>query len=256
MTAELSRLNFRDLGGLPAGRGKRLRAGLIYRSEGPASFFDAHKAELGALGFRSVCDLRSAVEREHAPHDWCGTHCRLIELDLNADLRAQGADLWDTLREDGSGDNARRAIVDNHRHMPAALLPHWRALAGALLDGDVPMMIHCTAGKDRTGVAVAILLALLGVDQAAILDDYLRSDIFAENMKLAGSIEQAFDKSFGFVPSAPAIAMLIGVDAQFVTEALREIDARWGSMEAYFMAANVDARAQARLRTLLLEDDR
>jgi protein-tyrosine phosphatase len=92
MTVALSKLNFRDLGGLPTEDGRAIRPGLLYRSEGPASFFDEHRAELGALGVRSVCDLRSGVEREIAPNDWCGPGCRVLHLNMNTDLRASGVD--------------------------------------------------------------------------------------------------------------------------------------------------------------------
>lgn len=253
MTAALSRLNFRDLGGLPAGDGCRTRSGLVYRSEGPASFTDEHAPELDALGFRTVCDLRSEGERESAPHRWCGPDCRVLALDLNHDLRAQGGDIWDTLRADASGANARQVMVENSGHMPGALLPHWRALVDALLGGETPLMIHCTAGKDRTGVAVALLLALVGVGEADILADYGRSDVFARNMRMVGSIDESFMDSFGFVPSPAAIEFLVGVHPDFLRAALDAVAAEWGSVAGYFMAAGVGPAEQARLRAMLLE---
>lgn len=253
MTLALSKLNFRDVGGLAAGDGARVRKGTLYRSEGPASFFDDHRAELGALGFRSVCDLRSKGERETAPNDWCGPGCRLLNLDMNTDLRAQGMDMWESLRTDPSVDNARSAMAENYRQMPGALMPHVPALAGALLGGEVPMMVHCTAGKDRTGVAIALLLMLVGVARADILADYAKSDVFGENRRMAGSIEDAFLKSVGFVPGEAVITVLTGAEKNFLLSALAEVGLRWGSVEAYFTAAGVDAAAQVELRNRLLE---
>ncbi len=100
MTPALSRLNFRDIGGLPARDGRQVRPGILYRSEGPASFLGDHHAELAELGFRAVADLRSDMERDKAPHDWCGAYCRILALDMNTDLRAQGQDMWMTLGHD------------------------------------------------------------------------------------------------------------------------------------------------------------
>lgn len=253
MTIALSKLNFRDLGGLPAGPDAAVRSGLIFRSEGPASFFDDHRAELGELGFRTVCDLRSEGERAGAPNDWCGPGCRLLDLDMNTDLRAQGKDIWESLRLDASPGNARHVMTENYRLMPAALTPHLPSLVDALLAGEVPMMVHCTAGKDRTGVAIALLLSLVGVPHEVIMADYGKSDIFGENMRVAGSIEESFRESFGFVPSEPVIAMLIGTEQDFLLAALVEVDRRWGSVSGYFAACGIDFRRQDAIRNMMLE---
>ncbi len=70
MTERLSRLNFRDLGGLLATGGRHLRFGVLYRSEGPARFEAGHRKELAQLDFKLICDLRTDFEREAAPNDW------------------------------------------------------------------------------------------------------------------------------------------------------------------------------------------
>jgi protein-tyrosine phosphatase len=253
MPVALSKLNFRDLGGLPTEGGRAIRRGVIYRSEGPASFFDEHRAELGALGVRSVCDLRSGVEREIAPNDWCGPACRVLHLDMNTDLRASGAQIWRSLRTDPSPENANRVMTANYALMPAALGPHLPQIATTLLAGEVPMIIHCTAGKDRTGVAIAMLLALLGVSREQIMIDYTRSDVFGHNMRVAGSLDRAFHKSLGFAPSEQVKAVLMGASTDFLLAALQAVDRHWGSVGAYFEASGVDPRRQEQLRAALLE---
>jgi protein-tyrosine phosphatase len=255
MTVALSKLNFRDIGGLPAADGRVVRSGLIYRSEGPASFFEAHREELGALGIRAVCDLRSAIEREAAPNDWCGPGCRVLNMDMNTDLRAAGARDWESLRDDLSEANARRVISRNYSLMPAAFRPHLRPMVDALLGGEVPMIVHCTAGKDRTGVAVAVLLSLLGVSRELILSDYARSDVFARNLRLTGSVDHAFQNHFGFVPPDTVMDLLIGVQPDFLGAALDEMNREWGSVSGYFAAAGVDAGRQQRISQMLLEQN-
>jgi protein-tyrosine phosphatase len=253
MTAALSKLNFRDLGGLSATGRRRIRAGILFRSEGPASFLEEHRAELMTLGVRSVCDLRSATERQQAPNDWIGPACRLLNLDMNTDLRAAGADFWESLRTDPSEANARRVMARNYNLMPAALLPHVSKIAAALLAREVPMVVHCTAGKDRTGVAVAILLSLLGVSREDIVSDYAKSDVFGQNMKLAGSVDEAFRSSFGFVPAETVMTLLVGTDSTFLVGALQALGHEWGSVAGYFAAAGVDPGQQEQLRAVLLE---
>lgn len=252
MTVALSKLNFRDLGGLPTVDGRRTRSGVIYRSEGPASFLAEHRVELVALGLRTVCDLRAAVERDAAPNDWCGPGCRVLHLDMNTDLRAMGADGWKSLRTDPTGENARSAIIANYRSMPAALAPHLSGLVDVLLAGEVPMLLHCTAGKDRTGVAVAVLLSLLGVARETILADYVRSSVFGDSMRLSGSVAAAFRHSLGFEPSAAVMDVMLGVHAEFLLAALEAIERDWGSVAAYCAASGVDARRQAALCDVLV----
>jgi protein-tyrosine phosphatase len=253
MTTALSKLNFRDLGGLSTADGRVVRAGLLYRSEGPASFVDEHRAELGALRVRSVCDLRSHGEREAAPNDWCGPGVEVLPLDMNTDLRVAGADHWQSLRADPGVENATRVIANNYRLMPAALGPHLPAIVAALLEGKVPMIIHCTAGKDRTGVAIALLLSLLGVTREQILLDYAKSDVFAQNLRVAGPVEEAFRATFGFVPGEPVMALLIGTQSEFLLAALRSVEESWGSVAAYFAANGIDPARQERLRRMLLQ---
>ncbi len=254
MTEALSRLNFRDLGGLPASDGRHVRYGVLYRSEGPASFDFEHRQELSLLDFRLVCDLRAEVERQAAPNDWCGT-ARLLELDITNDLRAQGDADWAALRDDAGGAAALSAMKANYAAIPGALHPYMGTLVGALLDGGTPALLHCTAGKDRTGVLVALLLTVLGVEREAVLADYLRSDVFGRNLRLGGSIADAFQKTYGFVPSEATISAMIGVFPDLLESALDAVALRWGSVDVYFDRAGVDGAARQRLRAALLVAD-
>jgi protein-tyrosine phosphatase len=251
MGEALSRLNFRDLGGLPGSDGLRLRAGLLYRGEGPASFAAEHLGELGALGFRLVCDLRSRAERERAPNSWAGG-ARLLDIDINSDLRDASAAGWLALKDAPGEDGAKAAMRDNYRAMPAALLPHLRGLFEAIAAGETPVLIHCTAGKDRTGVLVALLLLLLGVPAAEIERDYMRSAVFAETARLDASIAHGFREGLGFEPDRATIAAIVGAEPSYLNAALDGIDSKWGGIDAYFAAAGIDADMRAALRRALL----
>jgi protein-tyrosine phosphatase len=253
MTETLQTLNFRDIGGIATRDGRRVRSGVVFRSEGPGSFDAVHRRELAALRIRSVCDLRSAVEREAAPNDWCDADTRILNLDMNTDLRVAGAGMWESLRSDPSPENARRVLTRNYSLMPAALRPHLASIAAALLDGSVPMILHCTAGKDRTGVAIAILLSLLGVGDEEILADYARSDVFARNLRIAGSVDLAFRKHFGFAPDPQVMELIIGTQDDFLRAALRTVERDFGSVPGYFIAGGIDVAQQDALRTALLQ---
>ena len=253
MTAHLSRLNFRDLGGLPAEAGRHVRFGVLYRSEGPASFAAEHRSELVELDFRLICDLRADVERQAAPNDWIDT-ARVLNLDITNDLRTQTNEGWTALKHDPSEEGARAAMKLNYSAIPGALLPHLPALIAALAGGQLPALLHCTAGKDRTGVLVAVLLKMLGVNHNAIVADYLRSDVFAKNLRLGGSIADAFQKTFGFVPGEATVSTMIGVFPEFLEAALDAIETQWGSIDAYALAAGIDAGLLGRFRGAILLD--
>ena len=255
MTQTALRLNFRDLGGLPTAAGGALRHGLLFRSEGPKNFVGAHRSGLQARRFRAIFDLRSAGERAEAPHDWQDDACVWLHCDMNQDLRAADRTEWDRLRESGDGAAGAAAgiavMAQNYAAMPAALLAHWRPIADALLGGQTPALINCTAGKDRTGVAVALLLDLLTVPREAIFADYRQSDIFGQNMEIQGSIERGFMESFGFVPGPAVIAALVGVQDEVLGAALDEVAVRWGGAQRYFEEARLDGAMQVRLRAVL-----
>ncbi len=245
-------LNFRDLGGIAAAGG-RVRHGVLYRSEGPRNFSPDQLSALQALGFRAIVDLRSAQEREEAPHQWHGPDCRWLALDVNADLRVFGHDGRERLLLGPEPEIAIETMAATYREIVGALSPHWPAVAEALLAGEVPMFLNCTAGKDRTGVAIALLLELAGVSREDILNDYLRSAIFGENMARAGTLDAGLMSSFGFMPSQGQIDALVGVRADYLHAVWDEIAMRWSDVPGYFEAAGLDGTMQQRVRSALVE---
>ncbi|WP_020694186.1 tyrosine-protein phosphatase [Reyranella massiliensis] len=167
--------NFRDLGGYRTADGRLVRRGTVFRSAHLGSLTNEDRSALSQLGVRTIVDLRGVSEAAETPHLVEGVSCRIV-----------GAHI-----EPGVGDKIRGAVADgtasphlmmqfltdHYRDYPRRCAPGFRTLFATLSDGEHrPLVFHCTAGKDRTGFASALLLTLLGVPWETVMEDYLRTN--------------------------------------------------------------------------------
>ena len=153
--------NFRDVGGLRAGEG-RTRPGVLYRSGNLAGLEDSGISALRALGIRRIIDLRADDEISYAPS-------RIEGLDLVTQRVPLFTGPVSALFADDIGldEMYRRLVVDS----AAGVVEVVRGIIA-----DQPVLVHCTVGKDRTGVAVALALAAAGVDEDDVVADYARTE--------------------------------------------------------------------------------
>src|SRR5712675_2663217 len=176
--------NFRDLGGYPARDGRAVRWRQIFRSNHLGHLTEADIEVLRGLGLRSAFDFRGTEERVAA---MCGVeeitvHSLPIEPTVVATLRARlvnGVAL--------SSADALDVMRDSYRNYVRQNTPSFRALFAHLLEDRAPLVIHCTAGKDRTGFACALILHALGVPDQTIAEDYLLTNRFYRRDPHAGS---------------------------------------------------------------------
>lgn len=167
-----SAVNFRDLGGHRAGN-MVLRSGRVFRSALTPRGDPAALRWIERHGIKTIYDLRSAGERETFPH-CCADDSRFGYIVHDHD-RISG-NLMAMLR-DRSNENAdlRNAMFDLYRRLPFEFSIPYGQLLTSIATRSLPVMFNCTAGKDRTGVATAILLSILGVSRESIIDDYLET---------------------------------------------------------------------------------
>ncbi len=167
--------NFRDLGGYATSDGRRVRWRQLFRSASLGSLTARDHAALDALGLRAVFDLRATDERAREPVRWStGAGPRILQHDYLLDLGALSRVLP---RADADVAAGRGAFAEFYAAMPTRFATAYRALFGALARGEAPFAINCSAGKDRTGVGAALVLAALGVPRATIIEDYLLSNL-------------------------------------------------------------------------------
>jgi protein-tyrosine phosphatase len=162
--------NFRDIGGYRTADGRHVRWGKVFRA-GVLSYVTAgDHASLGALGIRTICDLRRAEERSNEPTRWPDATARTLHWDDESDvqsLRKYAA------RQPATGAGMFAAMLELYRGLPLRMSARVRGLLNCIVEDHLPIVVHCAAGKDRTGVAIAVLLSALGVPRDTVVEDYL-----------------------------------------------------------------------------------
>jgi protein-tyrosine phosphatase len=211
--------NFRDLGGYPTTDGRMVRWRQIFRSNHLGHLTAADIEIVRSLGLRSAFDFRGRDERAAAV---CGVeeitvHSLPIEPTVVAALRARLA--AGTL----SADAALEIMRESYRNYVRQNTHSFRALFAHLVDDRAPLVIHCTAGKDRTGFACALVLHALGVADDVIAEDYLLTNRFyrrdpSSGTDLPGDVRDAIGS----------------VDASFLAAGLEAVSADYGDLENYF----------------------
>src|ERR1700676_2971192 len=232
--------NFRDLGGYPAKDGRTVRWRQIFRSNHLGRLTQADIEVLRPLGLRSAFDFRGEEERVAA---MCGlqeivVHSLPIEPTVVAELRARlasGAAL--------SSADALDVMRDSYRNYVRYNTPSFRALFAHLVEDRAPLVIHCTAGKDRTGFACALILHALGVPDELIAQDYLLTNRFYRRDPSASSdLPDDVSKVLG------------SVETSFLAAAFDAIGADYGDLESYFSdGLSLGARERATLEARYLE---
>jgi protein-tyrosine phosphatase len=230
--------NLRDVGGYPTRDGRRVRWRTLYRSDCLDQLTELSQGELLALGVRTIIDLRDNQEVLERPN----------VLAASAAVRYRRLPIWD---EPPPGD--RDTPPDLERGYVRPLDERGEQLAAvcrALLEpGALPVLVHCAAGKDRTGVVVALLLAVAGVEPEDIAADYaLSAACLGEAYQEEGRRELAgrglaWD-SYGYLYATPPERML---------KTLAYLDERWGGAERYLLRQGLAADELAALRARLTE---
>lgn len=242
--------NFRDLGGYPAAGGKHVRWGLIYRSGATPKLDAADAARIQSLGLASMIDLRSSEERLIAPTKLTGIRYSAIDYSLMSMMPKDAT--------------AMRNGGQLYRGMPTFLVPQLRMVFDDLLGRRAPVMYHCTAGQDRTGITSAMILSALGVPRATILEDYHLTTKVRQPANEMGTISPALAetnpvaKMFAGYQKAGQYAKpepLRDPDGRaFLESAFDEIEKRYGSVDAFLAKeVGVGPAEVARLRLRYLE---
>jgi protein-tyrosine phosphatase len=233
--------NFRDLGGYAGAQGRPVQWRKLFRSDHLGDLQAADVAQLETLGLARVCDFRGVVERAAYPCAMPGpaVHALSIEPTVVQALedfavRNQGIQEADAVR---LMQQTYRAFVTDNSVRFAELFSH-------LLHSDAPLVFHCTAGKDRTGFAAALILSALGVSRDDIMQDYLLTNQLYKPPAMVG----------GDAPPEVRAAVR-RVQADYLQASLDVVQADFGGMENYLeKGIGLTAGDRQRLEYLYLKN--
>jgi protein-tyrosine phosphatase len=247
-------LNFRDVGGYAATDGRRVKRGVLFRSDDLADLSRSDLETLAGLGLRRVFDLRSDGVRRKDP-DRLPKQDDIVLVDIPVYFRP--LDRNESRDKILSGKVKRghfsELLIEANKAFALDFAAEWQELfRGLAAPGALPAVIHCVDGKDRTGFAVALILRVLGVPQETVLEDFLLSNLFLrsrnERYAFLGSLGSLFQ-----VPRSE-IRDLLDVRREYLEAAFTGIDEQYGSFPAYLREAiGLDATTIDKLRLALLE---
>ncbi|RXZ65900.1 tyrosine-protein phosphatase [Pelagerythrobacter rhizovicinus] len=245
--------NFRDYGGYPIAGGGRMRSGLLYRSGQHVGASDADLAVIATLDLRHVIDFRGESERQNYPCRRADGFCAEIiayegeTANLAPHIEAAGGVL--------TREGAHRAMERIYRNLPNRQPVLWvmRRYFATLARGEGASLVHCLAGKDRTGMAVALLHHALGVHPDDAMEDFLLTNV-------AGNIEariaaggETIRAKYGAVDDE-TIRILMGVDARYLHAMRKAVEEAHGSLDAFLAdVLEVDEARREALRLHLVE---
>lgn len=251
--------NFRDTGGTPLVAGGTTRTGVLYRSDSLGALTERGLEQLAATPIGVVIDFRTETERAMSPDRLPTTRAiRVVEESI---LEGAMSGMAQDLMRSGATDPQALAraleqlpslgelYVGMLQHSASAFADVARLVAASRDDEPSAVLVHCTAGKDRTGVATALLLEAAGAERAAVVADYASSAANLAGPWADGML--AVISGIG-APLTPSLTELVtGTPAAAIEDALAWADAEHGGAAAYLQSGGLTDDELAALRARL-----
>ena len=240
--------NFRDFGGYPTTLGGMVKQGKLFRSGTMSLLTSADEQMLRSLGILAICDFRHRSERETHPTRW---HVDSGVTYWCRDYDEPTGALVDQLHHaNARPEDIRQTMKALYRDIVVDHAPAYAEMFSMLAQGNLPLLINCTAGKDRTGVGAALVLAALGVSHERILADYTATNTVADWIMLFDSDSSLQQHAHS---NAEANAQLLLADPSYLEDTLKWIETERGGLESYLSNIGIDSHALATIRDALIE---
>lgn len=247
--------NFRDLGGYPTDDGRQVKWGVLYRSGTFAHASRSDQSDLEKLKLTRVIDFRSSAEKTEEPNQLPdpATFEIIAIPTLDDGNQAMVGEIMERIDSGNfEGFDPNQKMLDANRQFASEFTPQFRRFIHTVLDAEgTPIVWHCSAGKDRTGFAAAILLQVLGVPRETIMRDYMASKQHALDARKS---QLMLLRVFKGEEAADKLAVMMGVEEAWLEAAFNKIDSQWGSFDNYISKGlELDQADIDQLRTNLLE---
>ncbi|MBA4492838.1 tyrosine-protein phosphatase [Paenactinomyces guangxiensis] len=243
--------NFREIGGLKTHDGRRMKSGVLFRSDELSQLSGKDLEKLKQLNLKSICDLRSSGERkskpDRFPHNQ-GTN--MVHVPIQDISRI---DFLKWLAGKSGSIDFNKLIKDFYRRMAFECTAQINQVITLISDErNLPVLIHCKGGKDRTGYISALIQLLVGVPYQTVLEEYMLSnDLIGPRMK---KIERYIRWMTLFQISSDRMKPLLEVRREYLDEIYGDILKKYGSVEEYLrVACGLNQRCISNLQQNLLE---
>ena len=246
--------NFRDFGGYGTACGRGVKAGRLFRSANHAYATEADLQTLRDLDVQVIVDLRRRREREREPSKrWGGFKGQVIENDIDG----PEADWADALKAAGdiNADWFFRDSLEFYRNAPHAerIVDLFSRYFHALGETDGAVVVHCAAGKDRTGMICAITHHIAGVHRDDTMADYLATNDETKLEKKTAFLGPWIRDLTGVTLSDAALRQAVSVNEAFLAEAFAAIDESHGSVDRYLEEVlGVDSKLRGAIEARIL----
>jgi protein-tyrosine phosphatase len=176
-------VNFRDLGGYATTAGKRVKWGRVFRSDHLSGLTDCDITFLQGMRIRSVCDFRTSAEAQRRPNRFPGDGpAEYFHLPIDH-LRFDPTTIFQKLKNGDTSWLTREFLIEGYILNIEKSAPVWGEVFRRLADpGQLPLVFHCTGGKDRTGTCAALVLLSLGVSEKTVIEDHGLSNIYIRDV--------------------------------------------------------------------------
>jgi protein-tyrosine phosphatase len=244
--------NFRDLGGRAARAGRRIRSNILFRSEALHEASSECMRALGGLPLRVVCDLRSPAEQRLFPIRWSEPVPRVHAIEVQADHSNLDLDSLRTMMSEASGAAARGYYLSMYSSFARSIngLQLGAFLTAISSEEGIPALIHCTAGKDRTGFLCAVILDVLGVSWEQIVEDYMRSAALYDSERIVTVMRAYLGQDCILEPRA---VKAFEVQLEYLEAAFNALQKEFGSSRTFLAKAGLADKDMERLSASLLE---